>query len=114
MIELDIESGDLQAENVVVFFQLVLSFAGILQEARDRRIGSAPNIHYKLTDSHSYLDYTSSHPASCIDSVPFSQFLHLCHIRSDEANFDKEASKMSTFFLNQGFPSSVFDRVFNQ
>eukprot|EP00061_Rhincodon_typus_P017502 g46215.t1 len=27
------------------------------------------------------------------------------------ANFDKEASDMSTFFLNRGFPSSVIDRA---
>eukprot|EP00061_Rhincodon_typus_P007691 g29643.t1 len=35
------------------------------------------NIHYKPTDSHSYLDYTSSYLASCKDSIPFSQFLRL-------------------------------------
>eukprot|EP00061_Rhincodon_typus_P004948 g23791.t1 len=64
------------------------------------------NIHDKPTDSHSYLDYTSSHPTSCKDSIPFSQFLHLCRICSDEANFDKGVSKMSTFFLNRGFLSS--------
>eukprot|EP00061_Rhincodon_typus_P002645 g18106.t1 len=33
---------------------------------------------------------------------------------SDEANFDKGASKMPTFFLNRGFPSSVVDRALNQ
>eukprot|EP00061_Rhincodon_typus_P007271 g28812.t1 len=32
----------------------------------------------------------------------------------DEANFNKGASKKSTFFLNRGFPSSVVDRVLNQ
>eukprot|EP00061_Rhincodon_typus_P000073 g10363.t1 len=59
------------------------------------------NIHYELTDSHSYLGYTSSHPTSCKDSIPFSQFLRLRRICSDEANFDKGASEMSTFFLNR-------------
>eukprot|EP00061_Rhincodon_typus_P002697 g18241.t1 len=33
------------------------------------------NIHYKPTDSNSYLDYTSSSPTSCKDSIPFSQIL---------------------------------------
>eukprot|EP00061_Rhincodon_typus_P001539 g15060.t1 len=37
----------------------------------------ATNIHHKPTDSHSYLDYTSSHAASHKDSIPLSQILHL-------------------------------------
>eukprot|EP00061_Rhincodon_typus_P004036 g21600.t1 len=67
----------------------------------------ATNIHYKPTVSHSYLDYTSSHPASSKDFIPVSQFLCLRRICSDEAKFDKGASEMSTFFLNRGFPTSV-------
>eukprot|EP00061_Rhincodon_typus_P007388 g29041.t1 len=31
-----------------------------------------------------------------------------------ETNFDKGASEMATFFLNQGFPSTVVDRALNQ
>eukprot|EP00061_Rhincodon_typus_P000623 g12247.t1 len=46
--------------------------------------------------------------------VPFSQFLHLRRICSDEANFNKGPSEMSTFFLSRGFPSSVVDRALNQ
>eukprot|EP00061_Rhincodon_typus_P016143 g44198.t1 len=72
------------------------------------------NIHYKLTDSHSYLDYTFLHPTSCEDCIPFSQFLRLYCICSDEANFAKGAFEMSTFFLNRGFFSSVVDRDLNQ
>eukprot|EP00061_Rhincodon_typus_P006901 g28011.t1 len=87
------------------FFNMSVSISG------DRL---ATDIHYKPPDSRSYLDYTSSHPASCKDSIPFSQFLCLCRTCSDEANFDKGASKMSTFFLSRGFPSSVVDRGFNQ
>eukprot|EP00061_Rhincodon_typus_P002169 g16803.t1 len=72
------------------------------------------NIHYKPIDSHSYLDYTSSHPASCKDSIPFYQFVCLRRICSDEASFNKGSSGMSTFFLNRGFPSSVVDKALSQ
>eukprot|EP00061_Rhincodon_typus_P003047 g19155.t1 len=41
-------------------------------------------------------------------------FLRLRHICSDEANFNKAASEMTTFFLNRGFPSSVINRALNQ
>eukprot|EP00061_Rhincodon_typus_P009207 g32512.t1 len=37
-------------------------------------------------------------------------FLCLCRINSDEANFDKGASEMSTFFLSRGFYSAIVDR----
>eukprot|EP00061_Rhincodon_typus_P005995 g26162.t1 len=48
------------------------------------------------------------------NSSQFLQFLRFHRICSDEANFDKGASEMSTFFLNQGFPSSIVDRALNR
>eukprot|EP00061_Rhincodon_typus_P005066 g24097.t1 len=35
------------------------------------------DIYFKSTDSHSYLDYTSSHPPSCKNAILYSQFLRL-------------------------------------
>ena len=32
-------------------------------------------VHFKPTDSHNYLLYSSSHPPSCKQSIPFSQLL---------------------------------------
>ena len=46
--------------------------------------GLTTSIHYKETDSHSYLTYTSSRPVRCKNSVPYSQFLRLKRICSDE------------------------------
>ena len=54
--------------------------------------------HYKATDSHSYLNFSSSHPYSCKSSIPYSQFLRLRKICSDDPDFDIEAAKMETFF----------------
>ena len=42
------------------------------------------SIHYKETYTHSYLNYTSSHPASCKNSIPYNQFLCLGCICSEE------------------------------
>eukprot|EP00061_Rhincodon_typus_P000264 g11089.t1 len=50
----------------------------------------------------------------CKDSIPFSQFLRLRRICSDETNSDKGASEMFTFFLNRGFPSSFVDGALNR
>eukprot|EP00061_Rhincodon_typus_P016148 g44207.t1 len=70
----------------------------------------ATYIHYKPTNFHRYLNYTSSHLIP-VKTIPFSQFLRHHHIYSDDANFDKGASKMSNFFLNKGFPSTMVDRA---
>eukprot|EP00061_Rhincodon_typus_P001150 g13876.t1 len=40
------------------------------------------DIHFMPTDSHSYLEYTSSHTPSCKNAIPYSQFLRLRRICS--------------------------------
>eukprot|EP00061_Rhincodon_typus_P007344 g28950.t1 len=42
------------------------------------------DIYFKLTDSHSYLDYTSSLSPSCKNVIPYSQFLCLCRVCSQD------------------------------
>ena len=39
------------------------------------------SVQYKPTDSHSYLDYRSSHTPQYQNSIPFSQFLGLNRVR---------------------------------
>ena len=67
----------------------------------------ATSILYKATDSHSYLNFSSSHPHSCKSSIPYSQFLRLRKICSDDANFDNEAAKMETFLAARGYPNDL-------
>eukprot|EP00061_Rhincodon_typus_P013307 g39600.t1 len=53
------------------------------------------DICFKPTDSHSYLDYSSSHPPSRKNAIPYSQFLHLC---PQDAVFHSRTSQMSSYF----------------
>ena len=41
------------------------------------------SVHYKETDTHSYLRYSSIHPDHCKRAIPYSQFLRLRRIPSD-------------------------------
>ena len=55
-------------------------------------------VHYKPTDSHSHLNYHSSHPTSTRNSIPFSQFLRLRRLCSDTLDFEDKAQEMTGFY----------------
>ena len=46
----------------------------VLKPTTDRLVTS---IHYKPTDTHSYLNYASSHPTHCKEAIPYSQLFFL-------------------------------------
>ena len=68
------------------------------------------SIFYKPTDSHSYVDYSSNHPSNCLDSIPYSQFLRLRRICSDDSDFKVQCDTLSGFFRDRGYPQSVIDK----
>ena len=47
--------------------------------------GLCTSVHYKPTDSHSYLLYSSPHPSHVRNSIPYSQFLRLRRLCSDDS-----------------------------
>ena len=72
------------------------------------------SVHYKSTDSHSYLDYRSSHNPSTKNSIPFSQFLRLGRLCSDDADFEEKAEEMANFFLQRRFPENTVKKALDQ
>ena len=85
-----------------------LPFPDICMKPQGNRI--ATSIHYKATDSHSYLNFSSSHPYSCKSSIPYSQFLRLRMICSDDSDFNIDAARMETFFAARGYPNDLIRR----
>ena len=65
------------------------------------------SVHYKPTDSHSYLLHSSSHPAHVKNSIPYSQFLRLRRLCSDDTDFSEKAEEMCQFFKTRGYPDPV-------
>ena len=64
-------------------------------------------MYYKPTDAHSYLLHSSSHPNHVKNSIPFSQFLRLRRLCSDELDFSNKSEEMLQFFKYCGYPDSV-------
>eukprot|EP00061_Rhincodon_typus_P006733 g27700.t1 len=53
------------------------------------------DIYFKPTDFHRYLDYTSTHPPSCKNAIPYSQLLRLRRICSQDEAFHSRTSQTS-------------------
>ncbi len=71
------------------------------------------NIAFKLyskpTDKHNYLRYDSCHPKRMKDSIPFSQFLRVRRICTENAEFDKSVTLLATHFLRRGYPLDLIE-----
>ena len=79
-------------------------------------INLATSVNFKPTDSRSYLLYSSSHPSHVKDSIPYSQFLRLRRLCSDNSDFSSKCDEMSNFFFERRYPdivSKALDRVQN-
>ena len=69
--------------------------------------GLSTSVYYKPTYSHSYLLHSSSHPNHVKNSIPFSQFLRLRRLCSDEIDFSNKSEEILLLFKNRGYPDSV-------
>ena len=69
--------------------------------------GLCTSVHYKPTDSHSYLLYSSSHPSHVKNSIPYSQLLRLRRLCSEDSDFSLKSEQMCHFFDKRGYPVSV-------
>ena len=69
--------------------------------------GLSTSVHYKPTDSHSYLLHSSSHPSHVKNAIPFSQFLRLRRLCSDDSDFSNKSEEMRHFFKKRGYPEFV-------
>ena len=85
-----------------------LPFLDICMKPQGNR--TATSIHYKATDSHSYLNFSSSDPCSYKSSIPFSQFLRLRNICSDDSGLDIEEARLETLFAARGYPNDLIRR----
>ena len=70
-------------------------------------VSLSTSVYYKPTDSHSFLLYSSSHPRSCRDSLPFSQLLRLRRLCQEDSDFLQHAHDMLDFFRRRAYPEDV-------
>ena len=61
----------------------------------------------RKTDTFNCLHYSSLHPDHYKGAIPYSQFLRLRRICSDDANFTKRAAEIKEYFRARGDPDEL-------
>ena len=89
-----------------------VSFLDILVSINGNKLSTS--VFYKATDSHSYLLFSSSHPNHTKRSIPFSQFLRLRRIFSEDEDFQAKSLELRHFYVQRGYPTSLLDTPFRR
>ena len=92
------------SQTQIPFLDITLSVSG-------SRISTS--VHYKDTDTHNYLDYTSSHTKH-YRGIPYSQFLRLRRLCSEDDDFLQKCQEMSTFLESRGYARERVSSVTRQ
>ena len=66
-------------------------------------------VHFKPTDSHNYLLYSSSHPPSCKQSIPFSQLLRIKRCCSDNDDVITISNQVTNYFSARQYPKHIIE-----
>ena len=72
------------------------------------------SVHYKPTDSHSYLQYSSSHPKHTLNSILFSQFLRLKRLCKEDNDFLTNVLRCALFSLTDSTRQLLVDRAIHK
>ena len=105
-----------RVETIKFTFEASLSKVNFL----DTTVHLEPNgnlstdLYCKLTDSHSYLRFDSSHPGHCCKSLPYSQFLRMRRICTHETDYVRHALNMIEYFVERGYPRQLLQDPFAQ
>ena len=65
----------------------------------------------KSTNVHQYVEYSSCHPKSCKNGIPYSQGKRYRRIISNDKKFEESILQLCDFFLERNYPASIVDEA---
>ena len=63
------------------------------------------------TNVHQYVEYSSCHPKSCKNGIPYSQGKRYRRIISNDTKFQENVLQLRDFFLERNYPESIVDEA---
>ena len=92
--------------------QTQLPFLDILIKIKDGMLQT--DLYTKPTDAHNYLHYRSAHPSHVKNNIPYSQFLRLRRLCSQEEDFVARCTDMTNHLKCRGYPSNIISKALEQ
>ena len=72
------------------------------------------SLYTKPTDAHNYLSFKSCHPKNCKKAIPYSQFLRVRRICSNDDDYIKHGKDLARHFLRAEYPANVVQQAFER
>ena len=72
------------------------------------------DLYQKPTDRNNYLHYTSAHPVKSKDSIPYSQFLTIKRICTNDEDSERHIKRNTTNFMERGYPEKILEKASNK
>ena len=72
------------------------------------------SLYTKPTVAHNYLSFKSCHPKNCKKVIPYSQFLHVRRICSNDDDYIKHGKDLARHFLRADYPAKVVQEAFER
>jgi hypothetical protein len=66
----------------------------------------------KETSTHAFVHFDSSHPVATKHGVPYSEFLRLRRLCSEEEEFHTRCAEWMVFFQNRGYPQPIIRQAY--
>ena len=82
-----------------------IPFLDILIKVRNGLLHT--DLHTKPTDTHNCLHYLSAHPRHCKDNIPFSQFLRVRRLCSQDEDFRARCSELTQHLRERDCPTDI-------
>lgn len=79
--------------------------------SKSENLDLATDVYVKSTNVHQYVEYSSCHPKSCKDGIPYSQGKRYRRIISNDTKFKESIPQLRDFFLERNYPAAVLDEA---
>ena len=72
------------------------------------------SVHEKATNCHQYNEFSSCHPLSCKQGIPYSQSKRYRRITSDNVCFEGALCRLKDYFLTRKYPKHFIEEAFGK
>ena len=70
------------------------------------------SLYNKPTDAHNYFSLKSCHPQNCKEAIPYSQFLRVRKLCSNDDDYIKHSRELARHFLRADYPANIVQDAF--